>query len=228
MREKAMIGRMTAMAAMGALLGTAAWADDPKVEISGNAGWTFSDGVSTDTAILGGDGNLYNRIDPKDSFAWNFTLGYHFTENWEIEFLYGQQQSKLEVGGTTTREIGDFKIKNYHGVFSYNFGDARSSARPYLFFGAGVTDYPGLSFTRINGQAGEIGGNSKFSGTLGAGLKVYPSPHAGLRLQARWTPTYIKTDEAGWWCDPYWGCYVVGNSQYSNQFELTGGLTLRF
>jgi hypothetical protein len=32
----------------------------------------------------------------------------------------------------------------------------------------------------------------------------------------------------GWWCDPYWGCYLVGNSQYSNQFQFTGGVTVRF
>jgi len=78
------------------------------------------------------------------------------------------------------------------------------------------------------GQQGEIGGNAKFSGTFGAGLKLYPGRHAGVRLQARWTPTYIKSDSEGYWCDPYWGCYTVGNAQYSNQFELTGGITLHF
>lgn len=222
-----MIGRMTALAAMGALLSAPAWAQDTRFEMSGNAGWTFSDGVSGSPVIVPGVGT-FDRIDPKDSFSWNFTLGYHFTENWEIEFLYDQQQSKLEASGTSTVEIGDFKVKNYHGVFSYNFGDSHAQARPYVFFGAGATDYPGLSFTRLNGTPGEIGGNSKFSGTLGAGVKIYPGKHAGLRLQARWTPTYIKSDSEGYWCDPYWGCYVVGNAQYSNQFEVTGGLTLRF
>jgi hypothetical protein len=43
-----------------------------------------------------------------------------------------------------------------------------------------------------------------------------------------WTPTYIKSDAEGWWCDPYWGCYTVGSAQYSNQFQLAGGITLRF
>jgi hypothetical protein len=37
----------------------------------------------------------------------------------------------------------------------------------------------------------------------------------------------VKSDSEGWWCDPYWGCYVVGNAQYSNQWELAGGITLR-
>jgi hypothetical protein len=50
----------------------------------------------------------------------------------------------------------------------------------------------------------------------------------GVRFGVQWTPTYIKTDSEGWWCDPYWGCYVVADAQYSNQFELSGGITLRF
>jgi len=223
-----MIGRMTALAALGALISTSAFAQDARVEVSGNAGWTFSDGVSSESTVVGGDGGLYNRVDPKDSFSWNVTLGYFFTDNWEVEFLYGQQQSKLEFGGSRTTEAGDFSIKNYHGVFSYNFGEMDAKARPFVFLGAGATDYPGLSFTRLNGQQGEIGGNAKFSGTFGAGLKLYPGRHAGVRLQARWTPTYIKSDSEGYWCDPYWGCYTVGNAQYSNQFELTGGITLHF
>jgi outer membrane protein W len=222
-----MIGKMTVLAASVALLGTSAWAQEGRFEMSGNAGWTFSDGVSGSPVVVPGVGT-FDRIDPKDSFSWNFTLGYHFTENWELEFLYGQQQSKLEISGTTTTDIGDFKVKNYHGVFSYNFGDEHSQARPFVFFGAGATSYPGVAFTRLNGTPAETGGNSQFSGTFVAGLKLYPGKHAGIRLQARWTPTYIKSDSTGYWCDPYWGCYVVGNAQYSNQFEVTGGVTLRF
>jgi hypothetical protein len=27
---------------------------------------------------------------------------------------------------------------------------------------------------------------------------------------------------------PYWGCYVVGNAQYANQFDINGGITFKF
>ena len=222
-----MIGRTTALAVLGALLGSPAWAQDQRVEISGNVGWVLSDGVSGD-ARLAGDGNLYSRVDPTDSFSWGLTLGYFISENSEVEFLYERQESTLEIGGTNVVELGDFAIKNYHGIFAYNFGDVDAVARPFLFLGLGATSYPGIEFTRINGQQDEIGGNTQFSTTFGLGLKVYPGRNAGLRLQARWTPTYIKSDSEGYWCDPYWGCYVVGDAQYSNQFSFTGGLTFRF
>ncbi len=59
-------------------------------------------------------------------------------------------------------------------------------------------------------------------------MKVYPGENFGLRLEGRWTPTYITTTTAGWWCDPYWGCYLVGDSKYSHQFELNAGISIRF
>jgi len=219
---------MTALAALGTLLCSPAFAQDHRFEVSGNAGWVASDGVSTSGTVVGGDGNLYNRVDPKDSFGWGLTLGYFFNENSELEFLYSQQPSKLTIGGTATREIGDFNIKSYHGAYSYNFGETDAHVRPFIFLGAGATSFPGVSFTTTNGVARETSGNSKFSGTAGLGVKMYPAHNVGLRLQARWTPTYIKSDSEGWWCDPYWGCYLVGDPQYSNQFEFTGGITLRF
>jgi hypothetical protein len=42
-----------------------------------------------------------------------------------------------------------------------------------------------------------------------------------------WTPTYIKSDPGGWWCG-YYGCYLVGDAQYSNQLHFVGGVTARF
>jgi len=57
---------------------------------------------------------------------------------------------------------------------------------------------------------------------------MYGHGHVGARVGLHWTPTYIKSDAAGYWCDPYWGCYLVGDAQYANQFNLNGGVTVRF
>jgi hypothetical protein len=62
---------------------------------------------------------------------------------------------------------------------------------------------------------------------MGGGVKIYRK-QVGARLEARYTPTYIKSQATGWWCDDYWGCYVTEKSQYSTQFELSGGVTVRF
>lgn len=208
------------------LAGAPASAQDARVELSGTAGWTFSDGVSGDGVLVPGVGT-FNRIDPKDAFSWGLRLGFLVNENSEVGFLFNQQRSALEISGASSVEIGDQSVYNYHGYYAYNFGDSDAPARPYVLVGVGATQYGGVN-VNVPGAPQDIGGNTKFSGSGALGLKIFPGPKFGLRLEARWTPTYIKSDAEGWWCDPYFGCYVVGDAQYSNQFELSGGITIRF
>ncbi len=208
-------------------LAVPAAAQQHKAEVTVNVGWIFSDGVTGDS-IVGGDGNTYNRIEPKSSGGLNVTFGFLPSENTEVGFLYGRQMSELRVKGTATRKIDDMAVDTYHVYFGYNFGDFDAPVRPYVMFGLGGTHYNSVTFTPAAGGQRDIPGQTKFSTTLGAGVKVYPARNFGVKLGARWTPTYIKSDAAGWWCDPWWGCYVVGNSQYSNQFEFTGGVAFRF
>jgi len=201
-------------------------AQDARVEISGTAGWTFSDGVSGDARTVPAVGS-FSRVDPNDAFSWGLRLGFNMTPNVEVGFLFAQQSTTLEIGGTSTVELGDLSLRNYHGYAAYNFGDSDATMRPYLLGGLGMTQYGTLSAS-AGGMQRDIDGASKFSTTWGAGLKLFPSRSFGFRLEGRWTPTYVKSDAAGWWCDPYWGCYVLSDAQYANQFELSAGITLRF
>ena len=59
---------------------------------------------------------------------------------------------------------------------------------------------------------------------------MYRSDHIGVRLAARWTPTYIRSDPGGYWCSPFWlgGCWIIEEPNYSHQLEFSGGVTLRF
>ena len=193
-------------------------AQDARVELSGTAGWTFSDGVNVGTLD-----NAPIRVDPKDAFSWGARIGFLVNENFEVGGLFNLQSTDLEASGIINRSIGQ-TIYNYHGYIAYNFGAADATVRPYFLGGLGATQYGSLQ-----GAQGNVGGETQFSTTWALGLKMFPSGgNFGIRLEGRWTPTYIKSDAAGYWCDPYWGCYTVGDAQYANQFELSGGLTLRF
>jgi opacity protein-like surface antigen len=216
------------------LVGTGAapaFAQTPKAEVSAIVGWTFSDGVSGN-AVTAGDGNVYNRLDPKHSGSWGFNVGFHATEAAEVGFMYAHQFSKLEAGGTNTRELGNMGINSYHGYFAYNFAPSDGHLVPFIYGGLGATNFSSVDTTTgpvVSPQSTHtIPGKTQFSTTWGGGVKFFPNPKVGVRLVGSWTPTYIKSDAAGWWCDPYWGCYLVGNAQYANQFTLGGGVTLRF
>jgi len=209
-------------------MSSVAGAQDHRWEFGATGGYTLSDGVSGQ-AILAGDGNIYDTIGPKDSASFGLSLGYFVNETTEVSFEFNRQASTLEVSGTRTREIGDMNVDGYHGVFTYHFGESDAAVRPYLSLGLGATTISNISFIDVSGRAREINGETRFAGNLGLGLKMYPNNGKfGLKLGAKWTPTYIKSDPGGYWCDPYWGCYVVGNAQYMNQFEFAGGVSLRF
>ena len=210
--------RKTIFTAMLVALGVATVsAQDPRVEISGTAGWTFSDGVN-----VGAIDDSPIRVDPKDAFSWGARLGFNLTPNTEIGFLFASQATDLEASGIVNAQRRA-DVYNYHGYFAYNFGETDAAARPYILGGLGATQYGSLDT-----PLGEVGGETQFSSTWAVGLKMFPSRKFGLRLEARWTPTYIKTDPEGYWCDPYWGCYTVGDAEFSNQYELSGGIILRF
>ena len=212
-----MIRKLTWMVAVGVLASSAAWAQDPRVELSGTAGWTFSDGVNVGTID-----ESPIQVGPKDAFSWGARLGFNLTPNVELGFLFGSQSTDLEATGAIKRSIPQ-SVYNYHGYFAYNFGDTDAAVRPYVLGGLGATQYGSLDT-----PAGNIGGETQFSSTWAAGLKLFPGKNFGIRLEGRWTPTYIKTDPEGYWCDPYWGCYAVGEAEFSTQFELSGGIIFRF
>ena len=208
------------------LLAAVAPAAAQRVEVSGLFGWTISDGVDGE-GVLAQDGNIYNEVDVADSGSWGFSVGVFTSENVEVGFLFNQQLSRLDVKGTNTLELGDMNVNTYHGYFAYNFGEADAKVRPYAMVGLGATNYGSVPFTARGVQL-ETNSGTQFSTTWGAGVKFYPAPKFGVRAGLQWTPTYIKSDAEGWWCDPWYGCYVVGDAQYSNQLQITGGVSVRF
>jgi opacity protein-like surface antigen len=217
---------MAWMAPLALLVAVPAQAQDPRVELQGWAGWTFSDGVSGDP-VTGSDGNIYNRIDPKNSASYGASIGFFVTENVEVGFLWDRQDSTLVAKGNVASEVSPMNIDNYHGFVSYNFGYVDDPVRPYFLGGLGATRYSNVTIMGLT-ETRNVPSSSRFSTTWGAGVKIYPASNFGIVGGVRWTPTYIKTDATGWWCDPWWGCWVVGNAQYSNQFEFHGGIALRF
>jgi opacity protein-like surface antigen len=222
-----MYKRTMLMLALATLVAVPAMAQEKRGEVNLLFGWSFADGVDGN-AVTAGDGKIYNRLDPKDGPKWGLSGGAFVGPNGEVGFMFSQLSSKLVAGGNTNTEIGDMTVSNYHGYFGYNFGDPDMPVRMYFFGGAGATTFGSVDYTRINGQPGQFNSATKFTTTWGLGLKLAPSKTVGARFGIQWTPAYIKSDAAGYWCDPYWGCYLVGNAKYANQWDLNGGLSFRF
>ena len=128
-----------------------------RVELSGFAGWAFSDGVSGEAVLAQDDLAFYNRVDPKDNGIYGFSAGFLVTPQVELGFLYSLQSTSLILGcddlaacTTAERDLGDFSISTYHGYFAYNFGEEESPIRPFVLFGLGATSYGDVTINVAN------------------------------------------------------------------------------
>jgi hypothetical protein len=200
-----------------------------RAEASFDIGYTASNGITgASTHIIAGQ--PYTDLDVTSGVAWGFTVGAFFNPHMEVEFLFDRQSSTFEVSSPSpSLKVADLAVYNYHGAFVYNWGAPGARVRPFAFGGLGATHYaPGdLAITPIIPGKTSIDSATKFSTTWGGGVKVYAGP-VGVRIAGRWTPTYIQSNASGYWCDPWYGCWVVGDAQYSQQFEFSGGVTFRF
>lgn len=214
-----MVRKTLLMALAMVLVAATAQAQDSNLEISATAGYTFSDGVSGQEDFL--------RVDPADAFSWGLRLGYLLNENNEIGVLFNMQSTTLDISNNSeSATLGDMSVFNYHAYYTYLFGSRDARARPYLLIGLGATQFGSVDAT-LGDQQQEVDGGTKFSASFGLGAKInMANPKWGLRVEARYTPTYIKSDPGGWWCG-YWGCYVTEDPQYANQFELSAGVIFR-
>src|SRR5262249_28076704 len=178
-----------------------------QVEFGIDVGYTASEGItaSESRVILG---QVYNSLDLTSGGAVGFTLGAFIGPRWEVEFLYSRQSSTFEISDPApSRKLANQDIENYHGNIVYNWGESQSRVRPYAFFGLGATHYlPGDYDSSLpnSAQISKIATASKFSTTWGGGVKFYASANVGVKASLRWTPTYIKTDADGIWCDPFY------------------------
>lgn len=202
----------------------------PPIELKGSLSWCLSEGVSfqgRDVPLPGGDVFL-NRLDVTDALVYGAGISAYLNRNMEVGFLWDYQSTELVAQGERDIKVGDFGIDNYHGVFIYNAGSPLDMVRPIFFGGLGATHFRSLEFTDLGGNQRSTGGDTKFSTTWGGGLKIFNTGHFGIQLDVKYTPTWVKSDPGGYWCDPYWGCYTTTNPDYVNQWKFGGTLLARF
>jgi outer membrane protein with beta-barrel domain len=187
-----------------------------RFEITGQLGGQWNGGLDLSTAN-------FLHFDVGNSKTYGLTAGYLPGKRFGVEFQWNYSFADITVQSPTGGNVKlvGLNSNQYLGNFVYHFADKESKLRPFAFLGLGANDLrPGRS---------EVRGLTRFVGAFGGGAKYSLSRHFGLRLQAKWSPTYINTTRGGYWCDPFWGgCWAVGNSHFLHEVDATGGITFRF
>ncbi len=179
-----------------------------RVEVSAVAGYR-----------LGGD--FYEiasgrPVDADGAPSFGIVVNIPFTMDTQIEALVTHQQARFRVPAIQGAPEARFRVTVDH----YQVGGltelGAGRARPFL------TGLLGLSRYEASGDH-----ELRFSGAIGGGVKLFPSPRIGVRLDGRVFATLVDADFDTLACGPA-GCIGSIDAWITWQAEFTTALVVRF
>jgi len=192
----------------------AAYADRVRAEITPFGGYRFGgdfDYVDPDTEELKGS-------DLDSGGSWGIDLGLYRDQTSFYELLYSTQEAGLDANEFGLGDV-DVTTQYYH-VGGTIFFPNQQWLVPFLSFTIGATDFSADGFDS----------ETKFSTSLGTGLRLPFTDNFGVTLGLRGYLTFVDSD-TNFFCASGGGdgaCLVQSSGSTFFQGEATLGLTLRF
>lgn len=188
---------------------------DVRAEVTPFVGYRMSGGFDVELA----DGSGTESVDVEDSSAWGIDVGIYATPDAFYEFLYSTQTTNLDSRNPAVAGVD--VTTEYFQFGGTAFFPAEQWPVPYLSLTIGATRY--------SADQG-YGSDTKFSGSLGGGLRLPFNDNVAATLGVRGYLTLIESDtsifcksdsEGG-------GCLVRSSGSTFFQAEALLGLTVRF
>ena len=203
--------RLFAFAVM-ALAGAASAQESANFQLTPFAGYRM--GGEIDAA----DSNISIKLEDSPSFG--LLLNWPTKDNTEWEILYSSQRTQADISDAETADetTVDFDTQTLQLGGTYLF-EGNNTVLPYLAMTLGGT------YVSTNGES-----DTFFSGSIGLGIKLFPSSRVGLRLEARAYGTLVSSSTRIF-CNTapeISGCAVQVAGDIAGQVETFAGLTVRF
>jgi opacity protein-like surface antigen len=135
-----------------------------------------------------------------------------------LELYLSRQQTQLRFGSAASvvKPTLDLDIEYYH--IGGTYGQAEGKVQPFVAgtFGA----------TRMVPQQYGLSSETKFSLSLGGGVKLYLTEHVGIRLEGRWLGTLVSAN-GGMFCSNG-ACLVTVQGDMFSQYVANAGIILAF
>jgi len=139
------------------------------------------------SGVVNNDYGSYGDPEVQESGIYGVALGFGLNPRMQVELYASRQDTEYEVNGGGTfdppLETVDLTLTTVQVGFLYQW--ITGQARPYVVAAAGATqiepDVPGVS------------GDTRFSGSVGGGVKILFTPSFGLRLEGRVLATDFGT-----------------------------------
>lgn len=194
-------------------------AQSGKFELTPFVSYRFFSDISNDT----GGAIAYSKIDFDDTFGAGVAFTWQASRQFDGELVYDYSSAAMSAvpyNPSNPRPTTDLAIHNFQLAGLFHFRPPQERIRPYLGLGIG--------FSVLDPKAEALSSETRFTFSFNGGVKMMASDNVGLRLDARWIPTYLFTTEGGYWCDPWYGCWYYGNDHFLNQFDLKAGIIVKF
>jgi opacity protein-like surface antigen len=182
-----------------------------RFEITPFVGYRFGGGFDVDGSTQSAD------LDDHGSFA--LALNLRRDETSQYELFYSRQETQLEPDSP----LGALGINvEYLHIGGTLVADDEMLLKPYI---VGT-----LGLTRLTPEPGRASDNTRFSFSLGAGLRVPVSRRFSVRLEARGFLTFVNTDSAFFCSSSAAGgvCAIRGSGSTFTQYELLAGAAFAF
>lgn len=188
---------------------------DVRAEITPFVGYRMSGSFDVERS----DGTGTQSVDVEDSSAWGIDVGIYATPDAFYEFLYSTQTTNLDSRDPAIAGVD--VTTEYFQFGGTAFFPADQWPVPYLSLTIGATRY--------SADQG-YGSDTKFSGSLGGGLRLPFNDNVAATLGVRGyltllesdTSIFCKSDSQGG------GCLVRSSGSTFFQAEALLGLTVRF
>jgi opacity protein-like surface antigen len=138
-------------------------------------------------------------------------------ESW-IELYYSRQQTRLKAdqGPFFGDPLFDVDIEYYH--LGGTYGQATGTVKPFVVGTLGAT--------HMTPKGDGLHSETKFSLSLGGGVKLYLTERVGLRLDGRWFGTFFNGSGSAF-CSSG-ACAINVQGDLFSQFVANAGLIIAF
>jgi len=198
---------------------------DGTVEISPYYGYLF--GGSFDQ----GTNALFNfSVDVDDHATYGVRVGYNVTSKFEVEVQASRTDTAFVTTndvlfGGGTQQLGDLRIGYLLGYGTFNFGHGR--VVPYITTGLGVALLEADVCSGATTPCQNPGQDTRFTASIGGGVKIFVNPHFGFRFDGRYYGTWLPSSYSQT-CSTYYYYYSCSSGSWLSNDDVTGGLVFAF
>ncbi|MGH9318147.1 MAG: acyloxyacyl hydrolase [Thermoanaerobaculia bacterium] len=200
---------------------------DGTVEISPFAGYLFGGTFAQGTNAL-----FDYPVDVADHSTYGVRVGYNVTSKLELEAqashtdtTFVTSSSDVLFGGGGGQDLGGLRIDYLLGYSTFNFGHGR--VVPYITAGLGVALLDADVCSGATTPCQNPGQDTRFTASIGGGIKIFANPHFGFRFDGRYYGTWLPTSSSST-CSTYYYYYSCSSGQWLSNGDVSGGLVFAF